>query len=802
MKRLSVLFVSIIALAASTFASTTALTVDISDIAIRLDFYTPSTVRVLKYPKGASFAKDSYAVIASPQAVSVSTKESANKTTVSSDKITVVIDKTTGLLSFSTKSGKPLIKENRIPEFTPIKDLGQDTYTVGQSFLISKDEAIYGLGNHSTESLSKRGFSRRLLPGNVEDGIPVFQSSKGYGIYWDNYSPTLFSESSDILSFTSEVGDCIDYYFMYGGDNDGVIAEIREISGDVPMLPLWTYGFWQSRERYKTQQEPVEVVRRYRELGIPIDGIIQDWQYWGNNYLWNAMEFMNPDFNNPQAMVDDVHGLNAHMIISIWSSFGPHTKPYRELADKGLLFDISTWPQSGISEQWPPRMDYPSGVKVYNPYSKEARDIYWNNLKRLHAFGLDGWWMDSTEPDHFDDNMDFETGAGSFRRVRGAFPLATVEGVYDHQLSADKSKRMFILTRSGWFGQQRTGSNVWTGDVASSWEMLRKQIPAHLNFTMTGNPMVNSDLGGFFCSHYNNSKGKAYDNPQFRELATRWTQLGALTPMMRSHGADSPREVYLFGKAGEPIYDAMVEAIKLRYSLLPYTYSLSWDVSKNRGSFMRALVMDFPSDQNGLDNSREFMFGKYLLVAPVLEAQYTGETVVKIDENSGWDKKEHAGDALTDVDFSESRNWNVYLPKGTKWYDFFSGKEYGGGQSIEIPTNINTIPLFAKAGAIIPIGPDVNFATEKAWDNLTIKVFPGADGSFTLYEDEGDNYNYEKGMYSTIRFSINKKGRLEIGTREGDFPGMLLTRKFTVRNMATGKDFSVDYDGTAVSLSI
>lgn len=503
-------------------------------------------------------------------------------------------------------------------------------------------------------------------------------------------------------------------------------------------------------------------------------------------------------------MMDSIHGMNAHAIISIWSSFGPQTKPYRDLAEKGLLFDISTWPQSGIAEQWPPRMDYPSGVKVYNTYSDEARDIYWNHLKRLHAFGMDGWWMDSTEPDHFDGQMDFPTGKGSFRRVRGAYPLLTVGGVHDHQLKEDSTKRVFILTRSGWFGQQRYGCNVWTGDVASTWDMLRKQIPSHLNFSMTGNPNMNSDLGGFFCGHYNKGGMKAYENPQFRELTVRWTQLGTFTPMMRSHGADSPREMYLFGSDGEPVFDALCNAVKLRYALLPYIYSTSWDVTHNRSSFMRPLVMDFPSDAKGLDNNREFMFGKSLLVAPVVEAQYTDEAVVKIDENSGWDKKETAASGTSaTADFLAPRTWNVYLPAGTTWYDFFTGKSYKGGSEIQIPVTLMDIPVFAKAGSIIPLGPDVTYAAEKQWDDLEIKVFPGANGTFSLYEDEGDNYNYTKGQYTVIPMTYdNGKHTLTIGGRQGSYNGMLTDRRFTVVNAATGQKQTVDYNGSEVKVKL
>lgn len=779
---------------------------EIGDMKMSVTFYTPATVRIEKQSGDSRKPAESYSVISTPDKVRLTSGESSGRIVLKSDRIRIEIDKSTGLVSFYTDKGRLLTAEKDPAEFRPVSYSGQPTLAVEQSFSIDSDEAVYGLGNLEHGNLSQRGLTRALFPSNIEDGIPLMQTSKGYGIFWDNYSPTTFSDKGDRFLFFSEIGPDIDYYFMYGGDSDGVIAEIRALTGDVPMFPLWTYGFWQSRERYKTQKETVEVVEKYRELGVPLDGIIQDWQYWGNNYLWNAMEFMNPDFDRPQSMVDTIHDMNAHIIISIWSSFGPQTKPYARLAEKDLLFDIATWPQSGIADRWPPRMDYPSGVKVYNAYSPEARDIYWDNLRRLHDFGMDGWWMDSTEPDHYDDNWDFATGAGSFRSVRGAYPLLTVGGVHDHQLAADSSKRVFILTRSGWVGQQRYGCNVWTGDVASTWDMLRKQIPAQLNFSMTGNPNVNSDLGGFFCSSYATPAMKACDNPLFRELTVRWTQMGVFTPMMRSHGADCPREIYNFGQKGEPVFDALEDAIRLRYALLPYVYSLAWDVSSNRSSFMRPLVMDFPSDTEGHDCNSEYMFGKSLLVAPVVNAQYTPETVVNIDENTGWDKSDVNSDAMTstEIDFMAPRSTMVYLPAGTDWYDFNSGQKYQGGQTIEYPVTIKTIPVFARAGSIIPIGPDVQFATEKPWDRLELEVYPGADGSFTLYEDEGDGYNYKKGVYSTIDMTYSRKNNtVTIHNRKGTYPGMLTSRKFLIKDMSTGKTYETAYNGkkTVVKLN-
>lgn len=774
---------------------------------ITLTYYTPSTVRVVKTPAGSKSAGgESLSVSLKPQGVKVKAQEKDGRLTLTSDSLVTQLDLTTGEVTFTDRKGRTLLTEKGTAVFTPADDAGTPTYRVRQDFALEGDEAIYGLGNLENGHLSQRGVKRQLMPGNVEDGIPVYVSAKGYGVYWDNYSPTDFIDGDGTTYFESSVGDRADYYFMRGHNVDGVIGEMRELSGRVPMMPLWSYGFWQSRERYKTQDEIVDVVNRYREREIPLDGIIQDWQYWGNNYLWNAMEFMNADFNRADKMVKDIHDQNAKIIISIWSSFGPATKPYKELDEKGMLFNISTWPQSGISEQWPPRMDYPSGVRVYDAYNPEARDIYWNHLKRLYDYDLDGWWMDSTEPDHLDwkpEDMDTRTHLGSFRKVRGAYPLLTVGGVYDHNRAESDAKRVFILTRSGFFGQQRTGSNVWTGDVSSTWQSLRNQVPALLNFTMTGNPNSNSDIGGFFAGAYNKGFGdnSAVRNPQFQELYVRWMQFGALTPMIRSHGADIKREIYYFGNQGEPVYDALTDAIKLRYALLPYIYSTAHDVTASHSSFMRPLVMDFPADKAGHDRADQYMFGKNILVAPIVDPHYTPEKILNIDENSGWNKEERAGGengAFAAVDFTAPYQTEVYLPAGTAWWDMETEEKHEGGQTISKSVTLRSLPLFLRAGTILPIGPDVQWATQKPWDDLEVRVYPGANGEFTLYEDEGDNYNYENGAYSTIKMKWNDRSRtLTIEPRKGTFDGMIGSRTFnvTLHDGNVNKTVAVSYDG-------
>jgi len=731
----------------------------INSIGIEIQFYNPSIVRIIKWPEGRSFTKESLSVIKSPEKTSFTVRQSGNILSLRSSELLTFLDLKTGKISFSASAGTLLSEKEGSVVFADFNDAGNKTYSVGQSFVLDRDETIYGLGGQQQGKMVQRDVKLNMIQGNTDDYIPFFISVKGYGLFWDNYSPTLFIDNQEETSFRSDVGDCMDYYFMFGASADGVIAKMRDLTGQVPMFPLWTFGYWQSKERYKSQDEIVGVVKKYRELGVPIDGIIQDWQYWGNNYLWNAMEFLNAEFPNPQKMINDIHSLNAHIIISVWNSFGPMTKQYRELEKIDALMNFQTWPQSG-SEKWPPRKDYPSGVRVYDPFNPQARDLYWKYLNTgLFSLGMDGWWMDSSEPDHLDfvpADLDNKTYLGSFRKVRNAFPLMTVGGLYDHQRSVTSEKRVFILTRSAFAGQQRYGSTVWSGDVTASWEALRNQISSGLNFSLSNIPYWNSDIGGFFLSRYR----KRLDDPRYRELYARWIQFGAFCPMMRSHGADAPREIYQFGKKGDRVYDAIEKFINLRYSLLPYIYSTSRDVTAGNSTMMRALMMDFPKDRNALYRNDEYMFGKSILVCPVTTQMYSTET---------------------DEDYSTIKTKEIYLPAGTDWIDFWTGSKHAGGQTIIKETPLDIMPLYIKAGSIIPFGPRVQYATEKKWDTLEIRIYEGANGSFTLYEDENDNYNYEKGDYSLITFTWdNVKKTLTIGDMTGSFKGMINERKFNL----------------------
>ena len=526
------------------------------------------------------------------------------------------------------------------------------------------------------------------------------------------------------------------------------MAGMRTLTGDVPMLPRWSYGFWQSRERYRSQTELLEVLNRYRALGIPIDGIIQDWQYWGESQpLWNSTEFLNPGFGDPKGMADAVHAAHAHLIISVWPNFGAQTKPYAAFDRCGHFLPGGGWQATS---------------RVYNAYDPAACATYWSFLSKLWAIGLDGWWMDDTEPEvkMSARDLDRPIGPGTFRELRCAFPYLSVSNVAANTRRAEPGKRVFILTRSAFAGQQATGAQVWSGDTKCSWETLQKQLPAALGFSLTGNPNWNCDLGGFY--------GKRTDD--FSELYVRFLQFGATLPMMRSHGTSFPRELYFFGKPGEPCYDAMVKALKLRYRLLPYLYSVAWQCSRYRSTFLRAMVMDFPEDKRTWNDGGTYLCGHAFITAPVQSFR--------------------------------PAKMSIYLPKGADWWNYFTGGRVKGGQVFSMPTKLDEFPLYVRAGSIVPYGPDVQWSDEKPLDDMEVVVYPGADGSFVLYEDEGDGYGYEQGRYTETVFRWNDAAReLTVEDRRGAYPGMLESRRFRVTVQGSGApEKSVAYEGRRVSV--
>lgn len=711
---------------------------------IEVAFYSPSIVRVYKTPEGKPCEKKSLIVVKSPGQTPVEFSEIGKNIRMKSAEMQVELNTLTGGIYFYDATGRELLKDKDYgTSFAPKEDAGTASYQVRGSFLLEKDEPVYGVGQVMDGKLNRRNSMHHLQNENMFTYSPYFMSPvKGYAVYWDNYSISDYMDAPQELAFTS-LGHCADYYFMYGGNADGIIANVRDLTGKAPMLPLWAYGFFQSKERYHTQEENLGVLKKYRQLQIPIDCMIQDWRYWPEYHqtdsAWNSHSFDPERFPDPKGWADEIHKLNAKLMIVAWPGFGPKTEQRKELDAKGMIINFDTWPPQ-------------SGARPYDVYNPEALDIYWKYLNKgiFSYIGNDGWWLDSTEPDHInrkESDYDLPTHLGSYRSVKNAYSVMHNSGIATHQKAVNKDKRVVILTRSGFIGQQRFGSNTWSGDVVSTWDMLEKQIPAALNYTLMGIPNWNSDIGGFFAGRWN--EGGGAKNPEYQELYVRWMQFGAFCPMMRSHGTELPREIWNFGKRGEWCFDAQEKMINLRYRLLPYIYSTSWDVSHNDGTFMRALVMDFPSDKKTHDLGGEYMFSRSVLVTPVTKPGVT--------------------------------EWQVYLPEGTAWWDFWTNEKQQGGRTVNRAVTKDILPLYIKAGSILPFGPKVQYSTEKNWDNLEIRVYPGADGTFTLYEDENDNYNYENGAYATITFRWDDVARrLTIENREGSFPGMLQNRKFKV----------------------
>lgn len=781
-------------------------------------FYSPSIVRVIKYPSAQMPDKKSYPIIKTPEKINIVYKRNGDKIQMKTENMLVTLHSSTGKVTYQTLQGNTLLSEKELgTNFTPRKDVTRDAFTVSQAFALQPEEAIYGLGQRQSGAMNHRNQQVHLSNGNTNICIPYFTSEKGYGVYWDNPGISQFSDTPYETSFSSQVGECADYYFMYeDGTQDGVIACIRNLTGNAPMFPLWTMGYWQCRERYKSPDELCEVLDKYRELKVPLDGIIQDWQYWGCDSNWNAMKFMNPRYINklddkealrylpngedktakfdkprfktPEEMIKYVHKNNAHLMISVWASFGPWTDQFKELDKMGALLKFETWPPK-------------SGAHPYDPFNKDARDLYWRYLSHLHNMGIDAWWTDSTEPDHLnpkDSDFDLMTADGSFRSVHNAFPLATNQGVYNNQRAVSNDKRVFQMTRSGYFGQQHYGALSWSGDVVSSWEVLRNQIPAGLNFTLCGIPYWNTDLGGFFGWEYNND----CTNVAYQELHARWFQWGCFMPLMRNH-CSSPmmNEIWRFGKEGEWAYDAQKRFIDLRYRLLPYIYSLTGAVTHENGTIMRPLVMDFATDRKAILLDNEYMFGKNILVCPVTQPLYTK----KVEGNKGVATVANIAKASSPV--------QVYLPKGSKWIDFWTNEMIEGGREISRECPISIMPLYIKAGSILPLGPKVQYTSEKKWNDLDICIYPGANGEFTLYEDEFDNYDYEKGAFTSIRFTWDDANRtLTISDRNGSYPGMLKNRRFNLTVMKPGKqnaetvmikaDKKVSYSGKKMSFKL
>jgi len=585
-------------------------------------------------------------------------------------------------------------------------------------------------------------------------------------------------------SLWSEVGDGVDYYFAYGPGLDRVIAGYRRLTGEAPMVPRWAFGLWQSRQRYETQQQSLDVVDGFRSRRIPFDNIVQDWFYWPED-AWGSHRFDPARFPDPDGWVRAIHDRNARLMISVWPKFYPGNENFEAMRANGFLYESTL--RAGFKD-WVAR-GYP--YAFFDAFSPGARRLFWEQVeKALFRRGVDAWWMDATEPDLVQPMPELDlqrahmhpTAMGAGARVLNAYSLVNSQGVYEGQRAAAPDQRVFILTRSAFAGQQRYAAATWSGDVTSTWTAMRQQVAGGLGFSLSGIPYWTVDIGGFSVpGRFSRRDPAPEDVEEWRELNTRWFQHGTFLPLTRVHGEAPKREMWEIAPESHPAYQAHLKFDRLRYRMLPYLYSLAGAVTHASGTFLRPLVMDFPGDPAARRVADQYLFGPAFLVSPVTEYK--------------------------------ARRRPVLLPAGAAWYDFWTGAAVAGGQTIDAPAPYDRMPLHVRAGSIVPFGPEVQWTGEKPSDPLTLFVYAGADGAFTLYEDDGLTYGYEREAFARILLRWNDVTRtLTIGKREGSFPGMLVQRTFEVVLVAKGKpvgftfepkaDRTVRYDGAEVTVKL
>jgi alpha-D-xyloside xylohydrolase len=736
---------------------------------------------------------------------------------LSSSKLIVRVERATGAVSYLDPTGKLLVTEDPaqprwLEQTEVIKSVAdpasvrkvqtvdgerqiagrysqkkdRDAWKGGVKFRFADDEALYGLGFDETSDLNLRGKTKRLYQHNLRILVPSLVSTRGYGLLFDAYSAMTFKDGPQGASMDFDVIDDLDYYFIAGPDMDGAVAGYRQLTGAATMLPRWAFGYVQSKERYRSQEELVAVVKEFRQRKIPLDVIVQDWNYWIPGQ-WGG----DPDpkaYPDIAAMTKAIHDQDARVMISIWPNPSPKSTAGKALAERGLTL---------------------AGTPNFNAFDPEARKVYWDSIwKILGRHGIDAWWCDSTEPENADWNGDTRPADANDKNIAGlakvidpqllnAYALADSTGIYENSRKSSPDRRVLNLTRSGYAGGQRTGSMLWTGDIAASWATLAQQAASVQSISAAGYPYITTDVGAFFVKRGNRwfwsgQYNGGVNDLGYRELYTRWLQFGAFLPMFRSHGTDTPREPWRFGEPGTPFYDAILGTIDLRYRLLPYLYSLNGRVSKLNASWIRPVAFAFPEDAKTHDLKTQFMVGDELMVAPVLTPMLYGP------------ESKPVTDAAKTVD--------VYLPKNSSWIDFWSGRPQSGGQTIKADAPLSHIPLFVKAGSILPLGPRVQHSGEKPAAPIELRVYPGADGSYQFYEDAGEGWDYEKGGFSVIPITWDDKNRtLTIGDLRGRFPGMNVNRVFKVAmvapDQATGlepaaKATEVRYNGRAVSVRL
>jgi alpha-D-xyloside xylohydrolase len=897
------------------------LTVHCGDGVLQLQIWDDRIVRVRYAAAGKLTEPAVSAVIAEPAVVKFESIDSPGYVGLKTTAIETRVDRQSGAVSFlDVSTGRQFLAEAPDTRATTTTKIGdQVIHGPAQTFIRQPNEAIIGLGQHQDGQFNYTDTRVHLQQQNAKIAVPVLTSSEGYTLLWDNAAVTDVDLTRETVKWASESGDTTDYYVSYGPDLNQAIAGYRRLTGDAPMFGRWAWGLWQSRERYVKQSDLLDTALEYRKRQIPIDGMVQDWQYWFPQ-PWGSHAF-GTNFPDPAGLVNALHNANFHCIISVWAKFDQGSKNYDEMEAAGNLY-APIYPNV-----------YPKGnAKWYDAFKPAARAMYWRQMnEEIGVYGWDGWWLDATEPElggHWGEMRTLQTAAGPGYAVFNAYPLMTTTAVYTGQKARIPAERPFILTRSAYAGQQRNGAVAWSGDVTGTWEVFRKQVAAGLNFVASGIPYWNTDTGGFF--------GGNPDDPAYRELFTRWFQFSAFCPMLRIHGTGPHKPLWAFG---DETGRTLLTFDKLRYRLLPYIYATSWQVTNSHASMMRPLLIEYPRDIHVHDIPDQFMFGPGLMACPVTQSigstmavippaslvdsagtpgglsgvYYQGENFEKevarrtdpvIDFD--WDKVKREGvganphaDPITGLvmDHFSARwegfvqtqragnytfqlraddgmrmwvngeqvidDWHarkvatkvasvnlpanarvpikieyfqnlsvaqidlrwqppadekagtftrkVYLPAGT-WFDFWTGKTIAGGQTIDAPAPIERLPLFGKAGTILPMGPEVQYASQKPDAPLELRIYRGADGEFMLYDDNGDGYGYEKGERATISLAWNERlGRLMIGARNGTYPGMPAKRQFLIvfvkgdhgggPNATAVADDVVDYDGSATMLT-
>jgi alpha-D-xyloside xylohydrolase len=668
--------------------------------------------------------------------------QSDKSISIQTGRLTATVDRKDGLISYAAKNGKNLLTEGP-KQLTPSTVNNEHTYRAEDVFKVyGSEEAFYGLGQHQAGVWNYRGESVDLSQDNTNIAVPMFVSTNGYGIFWNNTSIGRWNNRFvHYLFLDAEVADAIDYYFFYGPEFDKIIADYRTLTGAAPLFGKWAYGFWQSKNKYSSQDALLAVARKYRELHIPIDNIVQDWFWWT---LTGEFKFNNK-YPDPKSMIQQLHDEHFHLMISVWPFFDPGSNTYADMDKLGYFIA-----KTSVAAF------HPKGAALYDASNPEARKYYWNLIDNaLFKIGADAWWMDTTEPETEgrEENilLDHRIWAGNGAEYANIYPLMTTAGVYQGQRAETDQKRVFILSRSAFAGIQRYAVTAWSGDILSDFETYKRQIPAGLNFELSGIPYWTTDIGGFVSGHP--------EDPRYRELFVRWFQYGAFCPIFRTHGTRIPdeNELWSYGPGAESI---LTSFDRLRYRLLPYIYSVAWMITNQGYTPMRPLVMDFRDDVKAQNIGDQFLFGPAILVNPVTEQGATMR--------------------------------HLYLPK-SKWYDFWTGAASNGPIDLDAPAPLSRMPLYVRGGSILPMGPDLQYAEEKPADPIELRVYPGADADFSIYEDDNNTYDYEKGAYATIPIHWDDAARtLTIGDRRGQFPGMLTSRSFQVVFVGDGHGIGID----------